>query len=195
MPNRIIRESIQTSRTVNALSDFDYRIMTYLWVYVDDFGRGSADPDLLIGRVFPRLKGITKPKLASALVRLEKAGMITLYTVNGEKYLVFVNWNKYQTPRAKISKYPAPPRTQMSDLSDTCKQMQADEIKCKQTQANVVDIRKRYSIFDNDIREARAGAGVNESARPAMENGFSENYSTEKNREHIKQALLALKEE
>ncbi len=54
MPNRIIKDSIRTSKSINAMSDFQFRLWAYLITYVDDYGRGSADPELLKGFVFPR---------------------------------------------------------------------------------------------------------------------------------------------
>ncbi|MBQ7825187.1 MAG: hypothetical protein IJ337_02390 [Clostridia bacterium] len=47
MPNRVIKESIRTSKGVNSLSAFQFRLWVYLITYVDDYGRGSADPELL----------------------------------------------------------------------------------------------------------------------------------------------------
>ena len=60
MPNRIIKESIRTSKTVNAMTDFQFRLWAYLITYVDDYGRGSADPEILKGFVFTRRKGVSE---------------------------------------------------------------------------------------------------------------------------------------
>ena len=56
---RMLKASIRTSKTVNSLSDFQFRLWAYLITYVDDFGRGSADPEILKGLVFPRRKSVT----------------------------------------------------------------------------------------------------------------------------------------
>ena len=58
MPNRLIKETIRTRKRINSLSDFEFRAWTYLITYVDDYGRGSADPELLKGFVFPRRKEV-----------------------------------------------------------------------------------------------------------------------------------------
>ena len=126
MPNRIIKESIRTSKSVNALPDFEFRLWTYLITYVDDYGRGSADPELLKGLVFPRRRGLTEQQISKGVHNLATAGMITLYEVDGESYLQFPNWDKHQAIRAKQSKFPAP------DSS-----LQADASICNQTLANV----------------------------------------------------------
>lgn len=108
MPNRILKDTIRTSKDVNALSDFDFRVWTYLITYVDDYGRGSADPELLKGLVFPRRKGMTEAQISKAIANLATAGMVTLYNVDGEPYLLFPSWDKHQQIRAKKSRFPAP---------------------------------------------------------------------------------------
>lgn len=118
MGSRIIKESIRTSRSVNALSDFLFRVWVHLITYVDDFGRGSADPEILKGFVFPRRRGITEQQISEALHDLASSGMITLYDVDGESYFCFPNWDKHQQIRAQKSKFPAPVSTCNQTISD-----------------------------------------------------------------------------
>ena len=108
---RMLKETIRTSKTVNSLSDFQFRVWAYLITYVDDFGRGSADPELLKGIVFPRRKGITEAQLENALTVLANTGMITLYEVDGESYFYFPKWGEHQRIRNKWSKFPEPPQS------------------------------------------------------------------------------------
>lgn len=108
MPNRILKESIRTSRNVNALSDFQFRIWVYLITYVDDYGCGSADPEILKGFVFPRRKGVTENQIQKALADLAMRGMILLYEVDGEPYFAFPNWRDHQRIQAKKHKFPEP---------------------------------------------------------------------------------------
>ena len=129
MPNRILKESIRTSRSVNALSDFDFRVWAYLITYVDDYGRGSADAELLKGLCFPRRKGITEQQIAKALSNLAMSGMVTLYIVDEEPYLAFPNWEKHQQVRSKISKFPAPEDGMIAN-DIRCNQMISDDCKC-----------------------------------------------------------------
>lgn len=151
MPNRILKESIRTSKSINAMTDFQFRLWAYLITYVDDYGRGSADPELLKGFVFPRRKGVTEATIANTLRELASLGSIRLYEVDGESYLVFPGWEKHQTIRAKVSKFPAPPAD-----DGACKQMQADASKCKQTQADAPDNRIRNTEYDIRYSEAEA---------------------------------------
>ena len=109
MPNRIIKETIRTSKSINAMTDFQFRVWTYLLTYVDDYGRGSADPELLKGLVFPRQRRLTESAIEDALVNLARIGSIVLYEVDGESYLYFPNWGDHQRIQRKYSKFPDPP--------------------------------------------------------------------------------------
>jgi len=108
MPNRIIKDSIRTSKSVNALTDFQFRLWLYLITYVDDYGRGSADADILKGFVFPRRKSVTEAQIQRGLDDLATTGMIRLYEADGEPYFCFPNWDKHQRIQTKRSKYPDP---------------------------------------------------------------------------------------
>lgn len=108
MPNRIIKDSIRTSRTVNAMTDFQFRVWVYLITYVDDYGRGSADPELIKGFVFPRRKRLSESDIEKTLAELAGMGCISLYDVDGESYFYFPNWGAHQRIQTKKSKYPAP---------------------------------------------------------------------------------------
>lgn len=129
MPNRIIKDSIRTSKSINAMSDFQFRLWAYLITYVDDYGRGSADPELLKGFVFPRRKGVTEGTISKTLAELATIGSVILYEVDGEPYLCFPNWSEHQTVRNKVSKFPAPADGLITSEIN-CNQLQAGESKC-----------------------------------------------------------------
>ena len=110
MPNRMIKETIRTSRAVNSISDFQFRLWLYLITYVDDYGRGSADPELLHGLLFPRRKAVTENQIKAALDALEDAGLIIRYEdEEGEQYLYFPKWADHQRIQQKKPKFPDPP--------------------------------------------------------------------------------------
>lgn len=108
MPNRIIKESIRTSKTVNEMTDFQFRVWVYLITYVDDYGRGSADPELIKGFVFPRRKRVAESDIKKALAELAGMGCILLYEIDGESYFCFPNWSEHQRIQTKRSKFPEP---------------------------------------------------------------------------------------
>ena len=126
MPNRIIKESVRSSKKVSELSDFGFRVWVYLITYADDYGRGSADAELLCGLLFPRRRNVTEAQMRKAISELCTNGLITLYEADGETYFCFPNWDAHQTIRAKKSKFPAP-----------VDNLQADASRCKQMQENV----------------------------------------------------------
>lgn len=108
MPNRIIKETIRTNKAINSLTDFQFRMWTYLLTYVDDYGRGSAEPDILKGFVFPRRKSVTEKNISDCLTDLACMGLIDLYEVDGESYLCFPTWADHQRIQQKRSKFPGP---------------------------------------------------------------------------------------
>lgn len=108
MPDRIIRESICTSDTLNLLSDFEERFWTHLIVICDDFGRFDARPAVLKARLFPLRESLTFKNIADCLAKLASVGLIELYEVDGRPFLHVVTWERYQRVRAKKSKFPGP---------------------------------------------------------------------------------------
>lgn len=108
MPDRIIRESICTSDTLNELTDFEERFWHRLIVNCDDFGRYDARPEILKGRLFPLMSGRTNKDMTDALHKLASVGLVELYEVDGKPFLHVATWEKYQRIRAKKSKFPTP---------------------------------------------------------------------------------------
>lgn len=155
MPNRIIKESIRTSKSVNAMSDFQFRLWTYLLTYVDDYGRGSADPELLKGFVFPRRKGVTEGTIQKTLAELATIGSVILYEVDGEPYLCFPNWSEHQSVRNKVSKFPSPNDALLASASN-CKQLKSTASICNQLLANAPVIQSESNPNPNTEESAPA---------------------------------------
>lgn len=109
MPNRMIQDSIRTNGIISGLSDGELRIWLGLIVAVDDFGRFHADPKIIKGHCFALVDSVTPAKIRCTLEKLDRIGSIRLYEAENRSYFRFTNWRKYQTTRAKTSKYPAPP--------------------------------------------------------------------------------------
>ena len=143
MPNRILRESICTSDTIDKLSWFEEALYYRLIVTCDDFGRFDGRTAVIKNRLFPLKDGLTLKTVETALHGLANAGLVSFYTVEGRRFLCLPTWGKYQTQRAKVSKYPAPDTSDESDEQSSaiiCKQMQADDSKCSR-------IRESNSLF------------------------------------------------
>lgn len=155
MPNRILKESICTSETIAELSWFEEVLFYRLIVSADDFGRYDARPAIIKGRLFP-LAGVTVKQIADALNKLASVGIVALYEVGGHGYLQITTWSRHQSPRAKKSKYPAPP-DDLQESAHTCMQLQADASKCMQMSSiNENGNDTRYTIHENDTRDDSA---------------------------------------
>ena len=143
MPNRIIKESICTSKNLNQLSAEEEVFFYRLIVNADDFGRFDAEPEILRARCFPRRTSfITIEQVLNWLNALVKAELIALYEVDGDLYGYFVTWNDHQQKRAKHSKYPPPPSESNHLISF--------DIICNQTPSNVPENREsRIREYEN----------------------------------------------
>ena len=124
MPNRIIKDNIRISNKINKISDASFRLWVYLLTYVDDYGRGLADIDVLKGFLYPKLPNKTKKNIEDALNELASIGLIHLYEADGDLFLYFPNWDEYQTVRNKRSKYPTPDENKA--IENNCNQMQSN---------------------------------------------------------------------
>ena len=155
MPNRIIKESIHTSDTLNELTDFQFRLWVGLLTYVDDYGRGDARLPIIKGTVFPLRDRVTLKDIDAALKALAGAGCVGLYEVDGKPYLYFPTWESHQNIRNKKSKFPAPSDgKQITNDSGT----QTIEINCKQVPANVPVIQSE-SESESEIESVRPQGG------------------------------------
>lgn len=108
MPNRIIKESICTSDTIDQLSWFEEVFFYRLLVNCDDYGRFDARTAILKARLFP-LRSVTEKQISDALYKLSTVGIVALYEYDGRPYLQLVTWDKHQQIRSRKAKYPLPP--------------------------------------------------------------------------------------
>ena len=131
MPNRLIKDSINDSEKISALSDFQFRVWVHLITYVDDYGRGDARPAIIKGKCFPLRDRMTNRDIEAALTALAGAGCVSLYTVDGRPYLYFPNWESHQRVRQKISKCPPPPPDSNPPQSAaSCGELRRDAADC-----------------------------------------------------------------
>jgi len=128
LPNRIIKESICTSESIDQLSAFHETVFYRLIVNCDDYGRMDARPKILAAKLFP-LKDIRVSQMEEALRTLTSAELVSTYEVDGKPFLQMKTWNRHQQIRAKKSKYPAPDGSFNSE-DNICNQMISDDCKC-----------------------------------------------------------------
>lgn len=124
MPNRLIKESICTSETIDLLNSdeecFFYRIL----VNCDDYGRTDARIPVITSRCYPLKSSDSKRKhVEKMLESLQNAGLIFLF--GDKKYLQVAKWAKHQQIRAARSKYPEPTENEING-----NQLISDDITC-----------------------------------------------------------------
>ena len=67
MPNRVIRDSILTSRQVARLDWFQQALFVRLILGCDDYGRYYGAPDIICGHLFSTSSGVTQELVAEGL--------------------------------------------------------------------------------------------------------------------------------
>ena len=152
MPNRIIKEGIRTSETVNAMTDFQFRLWVSLITFVDDFGRGDARPAVIKGACFPLREKATVKEIEKAMKALASIGSIVLYQVDGHPFLCFPHWEKHQTIRNRKSKFPAPSEEDLKSNESNCIQLQAKVPVIQSNPIQSVSInknKKKYGEYGN----------------------------------------------
>lgn len=129
MPNRIIKESICTSDSVDQMTWFEECFWQRLIVNCDDYGRFDARVSVLKARLFPLKERLQNKEIEAAISKLARIGCIILYECAGKPYLFIPSWESHQTIRAKKSKFPSPDN-QDSAREIICEQMQAYDSEC-----------------------------------------------------------------
>ena len=148
MPNRILKETICTSDSIDKLSWFEEVLFYRLIVACDDFGRYDGRAAIIKNRLFPLKDNLTLKQVTNAINKLASAGLVALYEHEGKPFLCLLSWNEHQNVRAKKSKYPAP--------DSTCKQLQAIDSNCNQMQANVPVIQSNPIQSESNANSAQA---------------------------------------
>lgn len=158
MPNRILKESLTRSESINKLSYFAEVLFYRLIVVADDFGRFDGRAAVIKGTCFP-LRNIRTSQIEKGLNELASVSMIFTYTVKARSFLQIANWSKFQSTRAMKSKWPSPDEDNESQLelqnsqlklqntktaktvqslqsANTCNQLHADASRCSRETRN-----------------------------------------------------------
>lgn len=108
MPNRIIKESICTSDSIDQLSWFEEALFYRLIVNCDDYGRFDGRPAIIKNRLFPLKDKVTVKSVEDSMIRMATIGLVVRYEVCGKPYLWLPTWESHQRIRNQKSKYPSP---------------------------------------------------------------------------------------
>lgn len=210
MPNRILKETICTSDTLDKLNSFQENVFYRLIVNCDDFGRMDARPRILATRLYP-LKDIRAEQIENALQALSSAGLVIVYEVDGKPFVQMKTWERHQQIRNQKSKYPGPDgsytaknskKNQLKSIEINCNQLKSDEINCPrnpiQSSPVVVVTRAREDDGDDELTEnaerldqvfeAAASIGLSKGMDLEKANLLAADYSAEWVLEAIRRA-------
>ena len=175
MPNRIIKESICVSESIDSLNWFEEVLFYRLIVNCDDFGRFDGRVPVVKNRLFPLKDNVTAKAVEGGINKLASIGLVRMYECDGKPYLYLPTWNDHQSVRAKRSKYPEP------DFSEN-----AHEIICNHMQANVPVIQSESE--SNSISESESNA---KCARRSRAEDFEKFWSAYPRKEGKQKARAA----
>lgn len=109
MPNRILKDSICTSPTIDDLTEQEENFFYRLIVHCDDYGLMDARESVLRAKLYPlRLHRISDAIIRNLLLRCVEVGLVEVYEVKGRPYVHLMTWGDHQQIRAKRPKYPKP---------------------------------------------------------------------------------------
>ena len=116
MPDRILRESIRTSESINQLTAFEETFFYRMMVSCDDQGYMVANPKALANICFP-LKDVRESQIKDALRALSSAELVSFFKQDdGKLFVRLTTWDKYQgsgtaaaKPKKPVRKSKLPP--------------------------------------------------------------------------------------
>jgi hypothetical protein len=105
MPNRIVRDGILTSERVDMLSEAEELFFRRLMSVVDDYGKYSANPKLLLSACYPlRTTTKTLAEINLYLAACEEVGLLKIYKIKETAFLELIDFR--QRLRVMVSKWP-----------------------------------------------------------------------------------------
>lgn len=101
MPNRLLRDGICTSDSINALSAEEEVLFYRLLVVSDDYGYMDARPAILKAQCFPLRESATVQAIEKWLAGLANKGLIVRYQQAGKPFLAVNKWEQRVRSRPK----------------------------------------------------------------------------------------------
>lgn len=140
---RMLKRNISDSKKLGDLrSDSGRLLYTWLIPWTDCEGRYTGDPELIKGRVFPKVRSMTVRKIETLLIELHDIELIDLYEIKGEWCLQLrKTLQVIRKDREKESEIPPPPGGLREDSgglplklnkskSNKSKLRECDDLKC-----------------------------------------------------------------
>jgi len=95
---RLIHRKISYCKQLVRVSVLAKLLFTWMIPNTDDLGRMEGEPEVIKGMIFP-YEDFTIDQIYAALKELSDEKLILWYEVDGNRYIQFPNFNKYQTLR------------------------------------------------------------------------------------------------
>lgn len=97
---RVLKKQISQSRRLPQLKTDSARLL-YTWIipHLDIEGKLNANPFVIKGSVVPRLDHITPELIDEYLLDMHRVELITLYEVDGDRYLTLRKFGEHQNLR------------------------------------------------------------------------------------------------
>lgn len=167
MPNRILKESIRESDSIDSLNWFQEVLFYRLIVSCDDYGRFDGRTSVIKNRLFPLKEDLTLKTVADAIQKLVSAGLVVLYEHDGKPYLYLPTWTAHQNVRAKRSKYPEP--------VSICNSVIASAYKCNHDEDNGNQLQENVPV----IQSVSESLSVSESKSESISGGGDDARASE----------------
>jgi hypothetical protein len=119
-------------------------------VVADDYGRFNSDPAIVRSICFPlRTDAIKCVRIEKALDELIGSGIARFYLTESKVIGEFINFTKFQTPRAKKSKFPPPTSEFLCTFANIREQLRAAATQNDHARHRVDRDRDRMSVVSD----------------------------------------------
>lgn len=95
MANRVIKDSIWSSPTLSKLPVVPQLHWPRWLLMADDWGCFNADPDIVQGLVYPKMKIMTLKKIQNLIEEYYQAGLLFLWKDESRTWGYFVSWDTH----------------------------------------------------------------------------------------------------
>lgn len=177
MPNRILKESIRESDSIDSLNWFQEVLFYRLIVSCDDYGRFDGRTSVIKNRLFPLKEDLTLKTVADAIQKLVSAGLVVLYEYDGKPYLYLPTWTAHQNVRAKRSKYPDP--------EIACNNVNASASKCIHDEDSGNHLQENVPVIQSNTISESISLSVSESKSESISGGGDSARASEQERASI----------
>ena len=105
MSNRVIKDSIWTSPTLNKkIGKLEHCLAVPWWILQsDDWGCFEADPEVIKGKVFPKRKEVTVSKVLEMRTAYEDSGLLFIWQEDDREWGYFVSFDSHHSYCNKTS--------------------------------------------------------------------------------------------